>query len=435
MSATPPHSIRIEQQLLGATLTMGAVGERASAHGVTPDDFYRHRHRDVWAAIEALLDRGAQPETALVADEMRARGTLAAAGGEACLTELLVEPAALGNLAEYARRVRRMAEDRRLLIVHHEMLTALQAGDQAAYAELEPQLESRLGSANGRRVDHTPDDLAEMFLSALEAQDVRRFRYPFDRLNTLSGGGARGGNVVLILGPTSHSKSAWVDQVLDHMDADASNGVRLYLNEMEPEERVNRIVARRSGVSLDRIEAAVSGHAPLTPREIERTHGSLPGQPIHITLCAGWTMQQIVRHARKRPDDVICVDIINRLPRRAPNRTAELEEASGLLDELAKTTGKLVIVVAHINRGRLNHDGTIPIPVVNDLKDAVQLGNDCDHAIAVWREQDRDTKDPTDDALIRFVKCRGGQRGGVWCYFDGAHMLFSHPREHREYPG
>src|ERR1700726_2020354 len=81
-SLAPPHNIDAEESVLGAIL----LSERAMyslviEEGLRAEDFYRERHRVIFAAMLGLYERSEAIDTVTVTDALRAAGTLEQVGG------------------------------------------------------------------------------------------------------------------------------------------------------------------------------------------------------------------------------------------------------------------------------------------------------------------------------------------------------------------
>ncbi len=114
-SRVPPHNLDAERALLGALLlSRDAV---AAAAEVVPgaDVFYRPAHAHVYEAITTLTAKGEVADPITVADELRRRDLLDAAGGTAALVELQADAPGTANAAHYGRIVRDHALLRRLI--------------------------------------------------------------------------------------------------------------------------------------------------------------------------------------------------------------------------------------------------------------------------------------------------------------------------------
>ncbi|MFM9128033.1 MAG: DnaB-like helicase N-terminal domain-containing protein, partial [Solirubrobacterales bacterium] len=88
--STPPHSIEAEQAVLGAIL----LSEQAHYTFVVEEelkarDFYRNRHRVVFAAMLELFDGGTEIDVLSVVEQLKSTGNLEDAGGADEIAELV----------------------------------------------------------------------------------------------------------------------------------------------------------------------------------------------------------------------------------------------------------------------------------------------------------------------------------------------------------
>lgn len=427
-SHAAPHDEAAEQAVLGALLlapkTLGVVTVDIALRG---EHFYRHRHQLVFTAISLLADQGASADVISIAGLLRDRGELEDAGGAAFVDSLAGAVPDAANVAHYARRVVELAHWRTRLLATYDMQAAIHERDLDAFATAEGTL-GRLVEHHGA-VDLSPSQVGERAWQRLESGDLpEMFPWPFQRLNRLSDGMARG-QVTVIAGPTSHGKSVLVDQCLESAGVRQTCSPHLFLNEMTEDERTARTLGRLSGVPWRLIFKR-----RLTPDQREKVAGVVGKVRFGITEAAGWSAGDICRQARRRGYDLIAVDLVNKLPYRERNRTQELANASTQFHTLAQQTGCHVILVAHLNRNRVGTDGRRPVPTATDIKDCQALVDDANNALYLWREQDEETGDPLPDGQVRFAKARGGHTGGMAVTFTGELMRFdpATPREQEE---
>ena len=119
----PPHSLTLEQAILSGIMTEPEIWDSLEAI-VGEHDFYSPRHKMIFAAIAHLI-RADQPcDALLVAKHMEDFGTLAKAGGEAYLEQILKDsPATTANIVIYAERVREFSILRQLISSTNEIAT------------------------------------------------------------------------------------------------------------------------------------------------------------------------------------------------------------------------------------------------------------------------------------------------------------------------
>ena len=419
MSAEPPPlcDVNAERGIIGLALMASGRVTDAIFDRVSPDDFYNERCREIAFALLDLREEGHDPDWRAIVGRLRARGTLDTVGGDQAVEAMTADGANVGALARLCDDVADLGRGRRRLNATYGLQAAIYAADEPgawdqALGDLHASDTPRHGGGWA-----TPDDVAALVLDSIGDGDRVRWPWPMSTLNHLSGGGARRGQLTFIGGASSHGKSVLVDLALQSM-ADAGATTALFLNEMTIEERGERMAANLASVRYSRIQQASAGLTQLTPVEAKAIVKALADQKVAMCRVAGWSVEQIIREARRRKLDVMALDIIQKLPFQAGvKRHQTIEDAVQRLDAYAKDTGCHVIIAGQINRDRAN--GTFPVPGLADIKDCAELGNGPDNVLFVWREQDPETLDPLDDGVIRMGKYRGARLETIKAGFVG----------------
>lgn len=106
----PPQDVEAERACLGAALIDPEALE-VLAEALAPADFYYERHKAIYEAMLAIRPRAVDLVT--VADELKRRGKLEAAGGITYLSELARLVPTTANVAAYAEIVAHKARCRR----------------------------------------------------------------------------------------------------------------------------------------------------------------------------------------------------------------------------------------------------------------------------------------------------------------------------------
>jgi len=257
--------------------------------------------------------------------------------------------------------------------------------------------------------------LAEDFLNYIEGEQAETFKLPFNKLNRYLGGGFRRQQMTIIGGWTSHGKSVVVDQFLE---AFSGQGLRthLYMNEMSHQERVVRLVGRKTGIPTHKIMTK-----NITLEEQAKIDKVLKdGLPFSITPCAGWSIEELSYDIKNREFDVVAVDVLHLFDYESE---LELARISRLLNRVAKTANCHVIATVHLNEGRVN-DVVRPRPVTRDIRGSGMLKNDADNVMFVYREQDPSSGDPLPSSAVYLAKARSGTLGRADTIFNPKHLRF-----------
>jgi replicative DNA helicase len=413
---------RAEEAVVAAAVFSDVVAQGAVDRGLRPEHFTVGRLRLVYGAVAALVDEGGPIDQIALCGRLQRDGVLEQLGGANAIDALTASAVAIGNIPAHIARVIDLATWRARGTAATEAVGACHAMDPEALAAAEAVLWESGASAR-RRTDWTPQAAGDEFMSTLEGASAEVFPWPFARLNEKTDGGAMRGELTCLAGPITHGKSALLDECLESMHKPGMH-VRLYLNEMKVSQRMGRVCARRSGVELTKIQRASRGIEPLAGVDLEAVRRSWNNYPVHITECSGWSIERIVRHARRSGADVVALDIINRLPHDGRKRHELLDEATNRLDQLAKECDMHVIVAAHLNRSRTRDSGRPPIPALSDIKESGALGEIPDNVLMVWREPEPETGDPGPLGMVRFAKNRTGELGGLEVRFQGEHQRF-----------
>jgi replicative DNA helicase len=410
----PVANLDAERSVLGAMLVSNALISPVIAQcGLRAEHFYLERHAEVFRAICGLHDRGEALDIVAAHAELERRGTLGEVGGKDAVAALAATVPAAGNATGYAKLVIEAAQWRHYDACAKRLAEAVGERDEGKVGDEIGAL-GRSVAANGS--DLPPDALADLAYEVADQGGKEAFPWPFGRLNALTAGGIRRGQYICLSGHTSMGKSFLCDQILD---AAAKAGARswLYMNEMDPEERVGRLLQRHGGVPYDDF---IRGKLGADDRQ--RMVGALNrGLRFGITPVAGWTPREVANHIRLHRWDVCAIDILHRFPGLGEER--EVSEAVKAFAETAKLAECAVILVCHVNRNRIQA-GVRPRPTRGDLRGSGAIENDADIVCFVHRDQDPETYEPLPEAQVYLDKARGFRVGGLEARFDARRLEF-----------
>jgi hypothetical protein len=127
MTRQPPHNLEAEQCVLGTILlqegTLVKVIELLS-----PDDFYRDAHQEIYAAMLSLLEKNEPQDLITVTNLLKERNKLERAGGPAYLAGLTDIVPFASRIIHYARIVQEKAMLRRLIRTTSEITSRCYEG-------------------------------------------------------------------------------------------------------------------------------------------------------------------------------------------------------------------------------------------------------------------------------------------------------------------
>jgi replicative DNA helicase len=415
-----------ETELLGALMlsksraTQSVVAEI----GLKADHFYLDRHRDIYDAILAVVDAGADvPDELLVAEHLNADDQTRNYVSQLCSTV-----GAPGNAIHFAQAVVKRADWRRTADASGLLTQAVKEADETKLAEARELLTA---SHQHRRTTLTPDDLVARLEQIMEGSARKEFPFPFPKFNDWTAGGLGRKEHHAIAGHSSHGKSLWIDQLFRYWGGIFR--VHLYINEMNEDSRLVRQVNTERGVSFTNILAGDLNDAQKQRvREIARTN-----LVFGITDATGWTAREISNDIRLNRWDIAGVDLLHNIAPE-PSETSQeqtLTNASRILTDTSRLANCLVVSVSHLNERR-SFSVEKPKPVLSDLRGSGMIKNSADSVAFVWRKQDLERGLPEPEGEIILAKVRNGVPGWLDVRVDRQKLEFLEiDHQHADFAG
>jgi replicative DNA helicase len=204
VSDLPPVDEHAERAALGCVVLAGTPAlHRLIDQGVEPGHFYAPAHAAIFTAM-VTLDAAARGIDAItVCDELKRSGH-EGRRVEDGYVHALASDCVLVHLPDYARTIVELADLRRIRAGAQRILEGVELRDQDKIADGEALIGKRLKAENRTS---TPNELADEVARALAAGDPETFPWPWQRLDKLTMGGMRRGQLTLIAGWSSHGKS------------------------------------------------------------------------------------------------------------------------------------------------------------------------------------------------------------------------------------
>lgn len=396
----------IEEALISGMLrSNGELGGLLQSLKLKPSAFHYDKTRKVYSRILALFEQGTPATIDLVASDLSREDA-------DYLRAIYESRENVGALEHLAKRLVELEQWRVRAKATADAVKAINERNFDKYVKA--RADDQAFSINNDSYYDTKR-LAEEFKEYISGANAETFKLPFNKLNNCLGGGFRRQQMTIVGGWTSHGKSVVVDQMLETF---SEQGLRchLYMNEMSHQERVVRLVARKTGVSTHKIMAQ-----NMTLEEQAAVDKVInDGLPFSITPCAGWSIEELSYDIRNREFDVVAVDVLHLFDYESE---LELARISRLLNRVAKTANCHVIATVHLNEGRVN-DIIRPRPVTRDIRGSGMLKNDADNVMFVYREQDPSSGDPLPSSCFYLAKARSGTLGRSDTMFDSKHLKF-----------
>lgn len=461
--AHAPHSIELEQAILGAFLNSQSAFERVSGF-LRAEHFYEPVHEVIFQRISDSVAAGQNISPVTVAlnppemsEELKRNLRMTFPQYVALLCR---EAVGTLNVVDYARLIvdlylRRKVEELGEAIAQ----SSRSAGHEIKAVDLVTNAVSDLD-----KILADDDGRAKTDLAIGEAADraVDHISSAYQRNGAIVGmtwglkdlddktSGIHKGRMVIVGARTSVGKSAFALSSLLNTAAEG-HGVLYVSLEMTAEELTLRAISD--------IIHADGGHpipyfrlqrGQIEERDFDRVNRArefLKSLPIRIEEQAGLSVQQIVARSRRarthfarqgKTLDVVCVDhlhIVAGSDRYGSSKVAEVGQTSQALKTLAKDLNVGLIALCQLNRSS-DHDGGRR-PMLADLKYSGDIEQDADSVILIYREaahieqrlKDKISEEEESNLQMRLNQCRNemelliekqrmGPRGSVKLYCD-----------------
>ncbi len=118
----PPHSIEAESSVLGGLLLDNGAWDRVGDL-LVDNDFYRHEHKLIYAAIGALINASKPADVITVNEQLQKQGKAEEMGGLGYLNSLAQYVPSASNIRRYAEIVRERSILRKLVSASDEIAT------------------------------------------------------------------------------------------------------------------------------------------------------------------------------------------------------------------------------------------------------------------------------------------------------------------------
>jgi replicative DNA helicase len=433
----PPHSIDVEQAVLGGAL-LQPDSLFVLVDMLTEDDFYLPAHRYIFAAFKSLFQSGVPVDIISTVHSLESAAKLEAAGGPAYLSELSASIHSAANAEYYASVVRDKAMARQLI----STCAGLIGEGYAPGADVQSLLDSaeqRIMAVSARNASRSWKDTRE--LTRLVFDDLERRRLSDDPITGVSTGYARldymtsgfqPAELIILAARPSMGKTALALNIAMRVGVRGQVPVQIYSLEMSQQQLMARMLCSWAKVDVQRIRTARN----LTDEDwmsLQDAGEKFYGAPIYIDDSASLsTMQMRARTRRLKAEKNIGLVVVDYLQlmqssRRIDSREQEISDISRNLKAMAKELSVPVLALSQLNREVDKRQGDKRRPMLSDLRESGAIEQDADVIMFIHRDAayaKHDERPPVDKAEIIIGKQRNGPVGIVELMYAPAYTSF-----------
>ena len=410
----PPHSVEAESSVLGGLLADG--------------DFYRYEHRQVYAAIDSLINTSRPADVITVYEHLQALGKAEEIGGLGYLNALAQYVPSASNIRRYAEIVRERSILRKLVSASDEIATNAFNTQGRAVAQILDEAEQKIfnigeeGSRMKQGFQAMPqlvvqllDRVQEMADNQNDITGVPTGFFDFDRITS----GLQPGDLIVLAARPSMGKTALAINIAEHVALNEGLPVAVFSMEMGASQLAVRIVG-----SIGRIDQGHLRTGKLSDDEWPRLTEAiekLRNVSLHIDETPGLTPSELRANARRLARQcgklgLIVVDYLQLMSGSSSNggdnRATEIGEISRGLKMLAKELQCPVIALSQLNRSVETR--TDKRPMMSDLRESGAIEQDADVIMFIYRDDyyNKESKEPGVAEII-IGKQRNGPTGTV----------------------
>ncbi len=335
-----PHSIEAEQSVLGGLMLDNQAWDRI-AERVSPTDFYRTEHQDIFKLIAKLAEQAKPFDVVTLSEELDKVGKLEKSGGLSYLGELAKNTPSAANISAYADIVRERSILRRLIQVSGEIADSAFFPDGRASRELLDSAERKVFEIAETQVKSTgPLPIKPLLTKAVEKIDflstskskLTGVSTGFKDLDNLTSG-LQASDLIIVAGRPSMGKTSFAMNLAEHALIKDNKPILVFSMEMPADSIVMRMMSSLGHIDQSRIRSGRLADDDW-PR-LTAAVNLLADKPLFIDDTAALNPTELRARARRvvrenGPLGVIIIDYLQlmRVPGLADNRVAEISEIS-----------------------------------------------------------------------------------------------------------
>ena len=433
----PPHNYEAESAVLGSILVDKEAILRV-ADLVTPDDFYRESHADIFDAMLALYAKSEPIDIISISDRLKDAGKIEKTGGQTYLAQLAESVPTASHVVHYAKIVQRDATLRRLISASQE-ITRLGFGGDEDVSQLLDQAEQKLFGVSQKHLKANFVPIRSVLSDAFDRIDelhrekgkLRGVSSGFKTIDNLLGG-LQASDLIILAARPSCGKTSFALDIARNVAVRSKKAVGIFSLEMSKEQLVDRMICAEANVDLWKMRTGRLSDRPGDddfPR-IGHALGVLSDAPVYIDDTANVNIMEIRTKVRRLQKEhgtlgLIVIDYLQLMESQTKieNRVQEITAITRSLKGIAREMNVPVLALSQLNRAV---ELTKPaIPKLAHLRESGSIEQDADVVMFIYRKAaDRNFRvedlapEERHLAEIHVAKHRNGPTGVCRIFFD-----------------
>jgi replicative DNA helicase len=433
-----PHSVEMEQLVLGAMILNKPAISRAISVLGGGDAFYRARHGDIYRAIARLYERDVIVDVAILAEELERNSVLEECGGLAYLADIAGNAGTSANVEYHSK-----------LITDHWLrrkLIGLSNSLQVECYESPDDVESILGKFEDQMFklsDDRPDEgfaplekilhRAYAHIERVSKHDGEVIGIPsgYTQLDRLTAGFQRS-ELIIVAARPGMGKTSFILNIARNAAVNFRHPVGIFSLEMSAESVAQRLLCMEGKVGSQSVR---TGNLESSDwKRLGSAVSTLANAPIFIDDSPNLTPLEIRAKGRRLVHEhnaqLIMVDYLQlmRMAGKHDNRAQEVAEISRSLKALSKDLDIPIIACSQVTREVEKRGDTRP--KLSDLRESGSIEQDADVVMFVHRpeyyKQDEDDSGRSLQGIAEIIveKQRNGPTGSLYLHWGSAFAIF-----------
>ncbi|MHB8202247.1 MAG: replicative DNA helicase [Desulfomonilaceae bacterium] len=431
---TPPQFLEGERAILGGLLIDNDALPKVLAT-LTPEDFYREAHRNIFKAIVNLFNKNEPVDLITLTASLKEKGIFENVGGAIFVSELIDAVPSAANIVHYAKVVKEKAILRQLISAATEISTRCyeDQSDVDEFLDEAEQILFRVGESRIGTGFHHIQELMKTSFATIESlyerkENITGVSSGFHDLDSMTAG-FQNSDLIIVAGRPSMGKTSLALNIGMNAATESNVSTAIFSLEMSKEQIALRILCSKAKVNLKSLRTGY-----LTPEDWARLTlavGSISDSPLYVDDTPAITTLEIRAKARRLKKEtnlgLVIVDYLQLMkgPAKADSREKEISDISRSLKALAKELNVPVIALSQLNRKVEERPNKRP--QLADLRESGAIEQDADVIIFIYRDEVYNKSDDNPkkgEAEIIIGKQRNGPIGMVTAYFDAKYSTF-----------
>lgn len=421
----PPHNDDAEKSVLGAILIDPEAWYKVSGK-IKADDFYSNAHKEIYAAMLSLNAKGQPIDVVTVAEELKSRKALEAAGGRAYVAQLSGEVPTSANASQYADIIADKAILRRLINASSNIVENCYKENIESNVLLDTAESTIYDIAQKRQTtDYSKvQDVLTLNIENIKQAEANGHQLPglktgYIDLDNMTSGLQKSDLIILAARP-SMGKTAFALNIAQNIALKGKKRVAMFSLEMSKEQLGLRLLAMEARVDSKKLR--VGNLNPEHWENVQEAIKRFADADIIIDDTPGLGVMELRNKVRRmnqeKKIDLILIDYLQMMSGEGlsgggENRQQEVSQISRYLKQMAREVECPVVVLSQLSRAVESRQGD-KRPILSDLRESGAIEQDADVVMFLYRDDyyKRD-QEPTNIAEVIIAKQRMGETGTI----------------------